>query len=131
MKKRVYIQYKFSELRWFEENEPEPDILDTRVDFVAYVRRGCMDRLLMWFSRSFYLKIIAIFLLIVAICSFLGGLHWVSYILGSLSVTSILLAMYYYNLWRQNYFLVDCLCAFAASYVDQKREEKKAIDNKL
>jgi hypothetical protein len=131
MKKKVYVKYKWSELKWFEANEPEPDLLDPQVDFVAYVRRGSLDRLLMWFSRHYYLKIIALLLIIVAIGFYLGDLHWVSYILGSFSLVSLLFAAYYYNLWRNNYFLVDALCAFAASYMDQKREEhrKKIQDN--
>ena len=124
MKKMISVKYKFSELRWFEKNEVEPDMLSDR--FIDYVRRSSYDRLKMWFSRHFFLQLISILLLLVAILVFLENLHWISYIVCFFSIVSFLTSLYYHNLWKQNYFLVECLVAFAQSMVQLKKEKQQA-----
>jgi len=129
MKRKVMVKYNISELKLFETNEIEPDMLSP--GFIEYVRRSSYDRLLVWFSKHYLLKIIALVLLVAAIGFFLANLYWVSYSVAFLSLVSLLAALYFYNLWKNNYPLVESLCAFAASMVQQKQEEfqTKTINN--
>jgi len=121
MKIMIGVKYKISELKWKESQEQEPDMLDS--DFLDYVRRSCYDRLLVWYSRHFFFKVYAIGLLIEAIIFFLWQDYLGSYVLGFLSLVSIVCSYYYFNHWRNNYCLVDTICAFAAKMMAEKRKK--------
>ena len=117
----IYIKYKISELKWFESDEVQPDMLSPF--FLDYVRRSSYDRLLVWFSKHFIYKIIAIILILIAVILFLYGYHFISYIVCFLSLVSLFMAYYYYNWWRNNYFMVDWVCAFAAMSVENLKNK--------
>jgi hypothetical protein len=128
MKKMIYVQYKWSELKWCHDKTPQPDVLDPL--FLNFVNATSEDVLLVFFSKYFYCKIIAIVLLIVGIVLFVADLSWISYLCGFMSLISLIISTYYYSWWKNNYPLKRSLNAIAESYVKymQAEQQTETID---